>query len=64
MSFHNGCDSLEQLVKDAKDSDNPQHRTPDSVQQSAIEELRERRYSPQEIQHVRLYGEIPGLRDY
>lgn len=37
--FHDTKDSLAQLIRDSKDSDNPQHGTPLSVQQSAWEEL-------------------------
>ena len=48
--FHDEKDSLEQLLSDVKLGDNPQHSdNPDSVRQSAREELVRRGYSKNEI---------------
>lgn len=52
--FHDESDSLQQLKKDVRDSDNPQHGNPDSVRQSAERELAKRGYTPQQITEMRL----------
>ena len=54
--FHDKSDSLNQLIQDAKDSDNPQHGTPHSVQQSALQELRNRGYNDHDVTSIRLNG--------
>ena len=53
-TFHDETDSLEQLIFDIEDSDNPQHGTPDSVQESARQELEQRGYSKEDIDSMRL----------
>ncbi len=50
--WHDFTDTEEQLKKDAEDVDH----TPDSVRESAIQELRKRGYSESQIQNIRLYG--------
>ena len=52
--WHDEDDSLEQLIKDIKDSDNPQHGTPDSIRESAWRELRRRGYAERDITEMRL----------
>jgi hypothetical protein len=48
--FHDENDSLEQLISDVRLGDNPQHpANPDSVRESAKNELKRRGYTEQEI---------------
>ena len=54
MEFYDDADSLESLMGDAEDPDNPQRGIPDSVRESAIRELKRRGYSDAEITDIRL----------
>ena len=56
--FHDENDSLDQLLRDARDSDNPHHGTPHSVQESAIAELRRRGFDDHQVTNARLYGKL------
>ena len=51
--FHDDDDDLDQLIRDAKDPDNPQGGIPDSVRESAIQELRNRGISERDISEIR-----------
>jgi hypothetical protein len=52
--YHTKKDSLRQLMLDAEDPENPQHGIPDSIRESALEELRSRGYNEQAITDIRL----------
>jgi hypothetical protein len=52
--FHDEKDTEKQLREDVRDSDNPQHSNPDSIRESARQELERRGYSKQEIDDIRL----------
>lgn len=62
MSWHDRNDSVEQLIRDAEEPDNPQGGgTPDSVRKSAVQELRNRGYSESDIRGISL-GEYKSSR--
>ena len=52
--FHDDKDSFNQLKNDVWLGDNPQHcHTPDSVRESAAEELKSRGFSDREITYLK-----------
>ena len=61
MSFlQDNKGDLRELLRDAEDSDNPQKsEVPDSVRDSALQELRRRGYHEPELTRIRLGTYIP-----
>lgn len=60
MRWYSSNDKLENVMRDAVDSENPQHGLPTSVQQDALRELRDRGIPEYVVESIRL-GRITSI---